>query len=245
MPAKSVAQQRLMGMAHACQKYGKCASKEVKDLSKRIEPKDAEDFARTKHKGLPKRKGKKKMQSYDEWDAEQRNEGLLGGAAGAVIGGAVGGAPGAVAGGYLGHKATSKDDKMKKGMKKDDKKKAKKNEGFLNELAPVLAAAASGAAMGGGMAVGKKVVNSATGNSNMKKNMKNNQKKMKSEYTTFKDYAKIMDNELNEVGTSTADVALFKQRVIPGQVRRLWDDSVDEFFKKKKNSSQCWLCGDK
>lgn len=40
-------------MVHACQKYGKCASEKVKQISKTIKPKDAEDFARTKHGDMP------------------------------------------------------------------------------------------------------------------------------------------------------------------------------------------------
>ena len=60
MPSKSKSQQRLFGMIHACQKYGKCASPEVSKVAGSIKPKDAEDFARTKHDGLPERKKKKK-----------------------------------------------------------------------------------------------------------------------------------------------------------------------------------------
>lgn len=37
--------------------------------------------------------------------------------------------------------------------------------------------------------------------------------------------------KLNEVGTSTGDVASFQRVVIPGVVRRRWPDPV---FKKKK-----------
>lgn len=56
MPAKSKSQQRFMGMVHACQKSRKCASGEVSKVAKSIKKKDAEDFARTKHKGLPEKK---------------------------------------------------------------------------------------------------------------------------------------------------------------------------------------------
>lgn len=57
MPAKSQAQQRLMGMVHAYKK-GKLpnASEQVRSLARRIEDTDAGDFARTKHDGLPSRK---------------------------------------------------------------------------------------------------------------------------------------------------------------------------------------------
>lgn len=54
MPAKSKEQQRLFGMVHAYQKGElKNPSKEVKDIAKSISYDDAEDFAETKHKGLP------------------------------------------------------------------------------------------------------------------------------------------------------------------------------------------------
>lgn len=52
----SKSQQRFMGMVHACQKSGKCASGEVSKVAKSMKKKDAEDFARTKHKGLPEKK---------------------------------------------------------------------------------------------------------------------------------------------------------------------------------------------
>jgi hypothetical protein len=55
MPAKSKAQQRFMGMVHAAQKGEKPASKAVAKVAKSIKKKDAEDFASTKHKGLPKK----------------------------------------------------------------------------------------------------------------------------------------------------------------------------------------------
>ena len=55
MPAKSKAQQRFMGMVHQCKKTGKCASEEVKKVAKSIKAKDAEDFAKTKHKKLPEK----------------------------------------------------------------------------------------------------------------------------------------------------------------------------------------------
>lgn len=60
MPAKSKKQQRFMGMVHACQKSGKCASSEVEKVAKSIKYDDAEDFASTKHKNLPEKKKKKK-----------------------------------------------------------------------------------------------------------------------------------------------------------------------------------------
>lgn len=61
MPAKSKSQQRLFGMVHACQKSGEACSPEVKKIAGEISKKDAEEFASTKHKGLPERK------SFKEW----------------------------------------------------------------------------------------------------------------------------------------------------------------------------------
>src|SRR3989304_4840312 len=60
MPAVSKSQQRLFGAVHACQKTRKCASPAVKKTAKSIKAKDAEDFASTKHKGLPNKKEKDK-----------------------------------------------------------------------------------------------------------------------------------------------------------------------------------------
>jgi hypothetical protein len=58
--AVSKKQQRFMGMVHATQKGEKAPSKEVAKVAKSIGKKDAEDFAATKHKGLPEKKAKKK-----------------------------------------------------------------------------------------------------------------------------------------------------------------------------------------
>ena len=55
MPSKSKAQQRFMGMVHAVQKGEKPASAAVAKVAKSIGKGDAEDFASTKHKGLPKK----------------------------------------------------------------------------------------------------------------------------------------------------------------------------------------------
>ena len=54
--AVSKAQQKFMGMVHAAQKGEKPASKEVAKVAKTMKKKDAEDFASTKHKGLPEKK---------------------------------------------------------------------------------------------------------------------------------------------------------------------------------------------
>jgi len=55
MPSKSKSQQRFMGMVHQCKKTGKCASAQVKKAADSMKDKDAEDFASTKHKGLPEK----------------------------------------------------------------------------------------------------------------------------------------------------------------------------------------------
>jgi hypothetical protein len=54
--AVSKKQQRFMGMVHAAQKGEKPASKKVANVAKDMGKKDAEDFAATKHKGLPEKK---------------------------------------------------------------------------------------------------------------------------------------------------------------------------------------------
>ena len=51
--AVSQAQQKFMGMVHAAQKGSKAASPEVAKVAKTMGKKDAQDFAATKHKGLP------------------------------------------------------------------------------------------------------------------------------------------------------------------------------------------------
>jgi hypothetical protein len=58
MPATSKKQQRLMGIVHALQ-AGKLKPSQVsgqaKRMAKQMDPQDAEDFAKTKHKGLPEK----------------------------------------------------------------------------------------------------------------------------------------------------------------------------------------------
>tara|TARA_R110000824_G_scaffold113687_4_gene263590 strand:+ start:3208 stop:3735 length:528 start_codon:yes stop_codon:yes gene_type:complete len=58
--AKSKSQQRFMGMVRKCQETGDCASEEVRKAAKSMKSEDAEDFASTKHKGLPEKKKKAK-----------------------------------------------------------------------------------------------------------------------------------------------------------------------------------------
>ncbi len=62
--AVSKAQQKFMGMVHAAKKGEKPASKEVAKAAKGMSKKSAEDFASTKHKGLPEKK--KKDESVEE-----------------------------------------------------------------------------------------------------------------------------------------------------------------------------------
>jgi len=59
--AVSKKQRKFMGMAHAIQKGEKVkgASPELKKVAKTMKPKDTEDFAKTKEKGLPEKKAKK------------------------------------------------------------------------------------------------------------------------------------------------------------------------------------------
>jgi hypothetical protein len=57
--AVSKKQQRFMGMVSAAKKGEKPASKEVAKVAKTMKKGDAEDFARTKHKGLPEKAAKK------------------------------------------------------------------------------------------------------------------------------------------------------------------------------------------
>jgi len=67
--AVSKKQQKFMGMVHAAQKGEKPASKEVAKVAKTMKKKDAEDFASTKHEGLPEKKkseGKKKSKDVEE-----------------------------------------------------------------------------------------------------------------------------------------------------------------------------------
>jgi hypothetical protein len=78
--AVSKKQQRFMGMVHAAQKGEKPASKEVAKVAKGMGKKDAEDFAATKHKGLPE---KKKSDSKKEKTDETTTAGSIAPAAGA------------------------------------------------------------------------------------------------------------------------------------------------------------------
>ena len=56
MPAKSIKQQRFMGMVRRAQKTGQAASPEVAEVAASMKKKAVKDFASTKHKGLPMKK---------------------------------------------------------------------------------------------------------------------------------------------------------------------------------------------
>jgi len=64
--AVSKKQQKFMGMVHAAQKGEKAASPEVAKVAKTMKKKDAEDFAATKHKGLPEKVKSKKKEKTEE-----------------------------------------------------------------------------------------------------------------------------------------------------------------------------------
>ena len=64
--AVSKKQQRFMGMVHAAQKGEEPASPEVAKVAKDMKKKDALDFAKTKHKGLPNKKKKESLSIKDE-----------------------------------------------------------------------------------------------------------------------------------------------------------------------------------
>ena len=62
--AKSKAQQRFMGAVLRAQRTGEASTPEVAKLALTMKTSDVEDFASTKHKGLPERK--KKKEDVDE-----------------------------------------------------------------------------------------------------------------------------------------------------------------------------------
>ena len=64
--AKSKSQQRFMGMVKKCQDTGDCASDAVEKAAKSMSKEDADDYASTKHKGLPE---KVKEEDLDEISA--------------------------------------------------------------------------------------------------------------------------------------------------------------------------------
>jgi hypothetical protein len=73
--AVSKKQQKFMGMVHAAQKGEKPASKEVAKTAKSMGKKDAEDFASTKHKGLPeKKKSEAKENKSTDSDSDSKED---------------------------------------------------------------------------------------------------------------------------------------------------------------------------
>ena len=67
MSSKSKSQQRLFGWVHACQKgTAKNCPSSISKVASSISPEDAEDFARTKQKGLPERKKKVKKKKKEK-----------------------------------------------------------------------------------------------------------------------------------------------------------------------------------
>jgi hypothetical protein len=79
MPSKSKSQQRFFGLVRKCQKTGKCLSPKIKKVADNISKKDARDFAKTKHKGLPKKVKRKTFKEYVEFKHPEFdcNEGVL------------------------------------------------------------------------------------------------------------------------------------------------------------------------
>ena len=72
MPAKSKKQQRFFGMVHARQKGKDVGGPEVEKVAKDIDYEDADDFASTKHKGLPEKKEKKDEHSlWEQWKSKK------------------------------------------------------------------------------------------------------------------------------------------------------------------------------
>jgi len=68
--AVSKKQQRFFGMVRAAQKGEGAASPEVAKVAGEISKKDAKDFAKTKHKGLPEKKEVKEEDNYSTRDKE-------------------------------------------------------------------------------------------------------------------------------------------------------------------------------
>jgi hypothetical protein len=74
MPAKSIAQQRFMGLVKSVQDGKAKAGGKAKKAAKEMKPKDVDDFASTKHKGLPK-KVKQEEAAKRDYKAEYKKYG--------------------------------------------------------------------------------------------------------------------------------------------------------------------------
>ena len=80
MPAKSIKQQRFMGMVRRAQKTGQAASPEVAEVAASMKKKAVKDFASTKHKGLPMKKEEFiKEEDYDRMKDRRMERGGVGG----------------------------------------------------------------------------------------------------------------------------------------------------------------------
>ena len=66
--AKSKAQQRFMGMVHACKEEGDCPSEKVKKAADSMTGTEAEKYATTKHKGLPEKVKEGGRAVGESWD---------------------------------------------------------------------------------------------------------------------------------------------------------------------------------
>jgi hypothetical protein len=73
MPSKSKSQQRFFGLVRKCQKTGECLSPKIKKVADNINKKDAKDFAKTKHKGLPNKRKRKTFKEYLEVEHPEFN----------------------------------------------------------------------------------------------------------------------------------------------------------------------------
>ena len=139
--AVSKKQQKFMGMVHAAQKGEKPASKEVGKVAKSMGKKDAEDFAATKHKGLPEKAKAKKEGLEKHSDAELK---------------AASGKD------READKKSGVPAQFKTSQVKDELRKRSKKEVEENTVAGSVAPAAGGAAKGkGGMTFGKGVYEGA------------------------------------------------------------------------------------
>ena len=82
MPAKSKQQQKFMGTVHALNKGDikpSDVSKSVKDVAKNIKKSDAEDFASTKHSGLPRKVKEQILNAFKEYANKMSGNKLGGG----------------------------------------------------------------------------------------------------------------------------------------------------------------------
>lgn len=81
MPAKSKSQQRFFGIIRHCKKSkeetGICNSPKIKKVIDSISDEDADDFASTKHKGLPEKvESARRFTSFKNW-LEAKGENIM------------------------------------------------------------------------------------------------------------------------------------------------------------------------